>query len=126
QAEPFAINDSDVVVGELTPASGTGTHAFLYDGTLHDLGGLPGKLITQALAINNIQWVVGTSGTSDIFPVEANTNGRAFLYADGQMHDLNSLVVGPSNLLLLAAAGVNDSGQIVGWGKTPDGPIHGF
>lgn len=51
---------------------------------------------------------------------------RAFLYENGQMNDLNSLVVGDSSLYLLLAQGINDQGEIVGTAVNPDGQQVGF
>ena len=42
----------------------------------------------------------------------------AFLYRDGAMIDLNTTIDAASGWHLSEAAGINDSGQIVGWGRT--------
>jgi probable HAF family extracellular repeat protein len=42
------------------------------------------------------------------------------------MTDLNSLAPANSSLYLLTAFAINDSGEIVGFGATEDGDLHGF
>jgi probable HAF family extracellular repeat protein len=104
-----AINNAGQVVGymEGDRLGGGNTHfstAFLYsDGILHDLGGLHGS-DSQALDINASGQIVGISGL------------RGFLYRDGAMYDLNDLIPPDSGWTLDAAFGINDSGQIVGYG----------
>lgn len=114
-----AINRRDVIVGGSQLADGT-SHAFLYDGTMHDLGALEGGT-TVALAINNKNQVVGDwnlPGPSEVL--------GAFLYEDGDMYDLLSLVKGGKDWsYFIEATGINESGQIVGSGVKADG-VHAF
>ena len=57
----------------------------------------------------------------------ATGNKRAFLWQNGAMHDLNTLIVGDSPFLhLLVAFGINDVGQIVGFGLTKTFDVHAF
>src|SRR4030067_514448 len=82
-------------------------HAFLYsDGVINDLGTLGGPN-SWAYDINKFGHVVGMLG----FPTGW---GRAFLYKDGEMKDLNSLVKLDTGWILSEATGINDFGQIVG------------
>jgi probable HAF family extracellular repeat protein len=110
------INDNGQIVGGA--GTGNGEDAFLYsNGTISDLGSL-GSNNSFALAINNPGQVVGyvnLSGQQD-----------AFLYTDAQMENLNTiyanlLVAGSGTLTgftsLTEATGINDSGQIVGYGN---------
>ena len=102
---------------------------------LGDLGGGYGK----AAAINNFGQVVGasnipstnfdyaaayspngntssyTSGTS-LTPMDDSLS-RAFIYQNGTMTDLNTLIPANSGWVLEAATGINDLGQIVGYGS---------
>jgi len=74
-----------------------------------------------AYDINDMGQIVGISngGTE---PYSA----RAFLYENGTMNDLNTLVVGDSGLYLLLAQGINNRGEIVGTAAEPDGTQVGF
>ncbi len=112
-SEAYALNDAGQVVGRSGIFVYKGhhegwlvSHAFLWqaDQGMTDLGTLGDGDNTVAYAINNVGDVVGTSG------------GRAFLYHDGTMIDLNqfSPLVGPNDDLV-AATGINDAGQIVGY-----------
>ena len=51
---------------------------------------------------------------------------HAFLYNNGQMTDLNTLISPTSGWTLQATSGNNDSGQIVGMGVDPNGHTEGF
>jgi probable HAF family extracellular repeat protein len=104
---PNAINKNGVVIGSFN--SSGNEHAFLWDGSLHDLDTLGGTL-SSALAINDSRQVVGWSYT-------ANGLTSAFFYQQGQgMSDLNKKdVVGkPDQLRFEEAHGINNQGDIVG------------
>ena len=106
----LAINDNGQIVGSSQTAGGA-THAFLYDGTMHDLGTLGGTCIANS--INNSGQVVG------YFSPTA-TSTRAFLYMNGTMTDLNNLLMPgslPAGVSLAAATGINDHGQITAKGS---------
>lgn len=110
---PAAINQRGDVVGFANTPAGTADapafHAFLWtrrDG-IRDLGTLPGDATSQASAINDQRQVVGVSCNASNFC-------RAFLWQNGVMTDLNTLV-GPGYTDLLAVAqDINDRGEIVG------------
>jgi probable HAF family extracellular repeat protein len=92
-------------------------HAFLYDhGQMHDLGTLTSiGGVSEATAINASGQVVGYSSINEV-----GGPFHAFLYDHGQMHDLGLLNGDPS--LSLQATGINDQGQIVGFGLNNSGP----
>lgn len=71
-----------------------------------DLGtlGVGGGNYGAAYGVNASGHVVGTSAD------------HAFLYRDGVLHDLGTLVVNLGHWHLSAASAINDAGQIVGWG----------
>ena len=95
-----AINNSGQAVGYSYTAGNAAIHAFLYDSRgMVDIGTLGGNQ-SYAIDINNAMQVVG------------NSNGRAFLYSDGAMYDLNDLVDSSAGWLLSDAGGINDAGQI--------------
>ncbi len=114
----MALNDSGQVVGYSNPAGSNLVHAFVYDGSMHDLGTLGGSN-SYAQGINNHGIVVGFSDTS-------TGADHAFIYdAMHGMIDLNSLISPASGWVLSHANGINDAGQIVGDGIV-DGQQHAF
>jgi probable HAF family extracellular repeat protein len=115
------INNKSQVVGGSTLAGNKTAHAFLWsrDTGMKDLGVLPGDDNSGALAINERGEVVGVSNDTD-------GNGRAFIWRNGLMSDLNTLAPAESALYLLGAFGINDRGEIVGFGATEGGDIHAF
>jgi len=90
---------------------------------MRDLGLLPGDFDGAGLGMNNLGEVVGPSFSS---PGPTSGNPRAFLYRDGKMQDLNALVPPDSPLYLRIAYGINDAGQIAGFGVNSNGDIHAF
>ena len=103
----YGINNKGDVVGfSLTGPDRTSPgHAFVYHaGTMTDLGTLPGDTGSTATSINDSGEVVGAS------------DSRAFLYVNGAMYDLNSLI-DPTDPLaavvrLDGAASINSEGWI--------------
>lgn len=101
-------------------------HPFLWtrEAGMRDLGVLPGDFVGAGLGINNKGEVVGPSFSA---PGPSSGSPRAFLWRNGVMHDLNALIPPNSPLYLLIAFGVNDSGEIAGFGvETSTGDIHAF
>jgi probable HAF family extracellular repeat protein len=90
-----------------------------------DLGSLPGSGMG---AINNNGQVVGMSCVNDALCNTSNPElmTRAYLWQNGKMMDLNSLVVGGHPLYLLLAFQINDAGEIAGFGVTSTGDLHAF
>jgi len=101
QSQANAINDNGQVVGHLVNDNQDDWHAFFWDGSMQDLGGSQ----SWAFDINNAGLIVGESG------------GRAVLWDNGQMQDLNSLIPADSGWVLNTARAINDKGQIVGRGS---------
>ena len=119
-----AINNRGIVAGQATLVDNTTWHPVLWqDGVISDLGVLPGDLVGAALNLNNRGEVVGASVSA---PGPSSGNPRAFVWRQGAMTDLNSLVPKDSPLYLLTAFAINDSGEIAGFGATSDGELHGF
>jgi len=108
QSDARDINASGQVVGRAQTASFVG-HAFLCeDGAMIDLAPPGDPRSSTALAINASGHVVGD--------VNEELTQFAFLWRDGKMRDLNDLIPADSGWTLLRANGINDSGQIVGYG----------
>ena len=111
---PMAINNKGEVVG-FSDLSGDGSgdpnfHAFLWTkgSGMKDLGTLSGDAYSEALGINEAGQIVGVS-----YGVSFSTS-RAFIWENGKMTDLNSLVAPSSQLYLLFANDINDHGVIAG------------
>lgn len=113
------INSSGQIVGRSTVASNA-THAFLFSaGIMTDLGILPGGAnYSEANAINDLGEIVGDGFTQ--------TADDAFVYYNGKMIDLNTLLPPNSGWSLTQAYGINNAGQIVGWGVDPAGNSEAF
>jgi probable HAF family extracellular repeat protein len=81
--------------------------AFIYDQAsgLRIIGTVKG----YARAVNNEGHAVGTFKNS-------SGEDRAFIFQNGQMTDLNSLIPSGTGWVITAAKGINDAGQIVGYG----------
>jgi probable HAF family extracellular repeat protein len=113
--------------GEVDGASQTqdgNIHAFLWTRNtgMQDLGTLQGDFFSVATCcntVNNRAQVVGFS-----FPGPLGS-GRAFLWQNGVMTDLNTLIPAGSPWYLQAAESINDAGQIAGYG-TINGETHAF
>jgi uncharacterized protein (TIGR03437 family) len=146
QSAAVSVNDSGVAAGaafvmdfdELTDPTAA-AHAVLFntDATVTDLGVLPNDRSSFATGINNSGTVVGFSNTNvpdftlqlaAIF-YEPQLNYRAFVYTNGQMYDLNRLLVNGTDWTLSFASAINNVGQIIGTGMVAgaNGPEqHGF
>jgi probable HAF family extracellular repeat protein len=109
-SDATAINASGHVVGSTSrDALLADDGAFFYaNGTMQNLGNLGG--LARALAINSSDVIVGASQLNNGLPY------HAFLYAGGTMQDLNSLIPAASGWTLNVASGINDTGQIAGYG----------
>jgi probable HAF family extracellular repeat protein len=112
-----AINNRGEVAGFSDLPDGS-VHSFMWskDTGMHDLGALGADVLGDPAGINNNTQVVG--GSCDI-----SGNCRAFFWEKNMMSDLNDLVA-TSPLYLAYALGINDAGEIVGFGvekSTGDG-----
>ena len=111
---PWAINSKGQVVGDssipcMPDSSGNCVihiHAFLWEeGTMRDLGVLLGDTDSIAFGLNDKGEVVGGS--------LSQSSARAFLWQNGMITDLNSLVTpGSTPLYLLLGNDINSRGEI--------------
>jgi probable HAF family extracellular repeat protein len=79
-----------------------------------DLGTLGGTY-SAAYGISDCGQIVGAAYIS------GDTTYHAFLYEHGVMKDIN-----PTGWYKTEARGINDNGQIAGFGFNPQGQYHGF
>ena len=119
-SEAFGIDNSGQIVGwsynSRTPVQG---QAFIYrDGEMEKLGTLPNDSYSMARAIDEHGRVVGQS-------LDASGRNRAFLWEDGVMTDLNTLIPADPSLRLLDAYAISESGKIVG-SAIKDGVVRPF
>ena len=119
------INDLGQVCGASSfavPPYFSVSRACLWDGgAVVDLGSLPGYSASASTALNNHGQVVG-------WVREGISGGAtaAFIWEDGLMRDLNTLIAPDAGWDLWSAGDINDAGQIVGQGKAPSGQAHAF
>jgi len=120
ESVPQAINSHGQVAGY---ALASGQKAFLYyDEAWTNLGTLGGSF-SAAFGINGKGQVVGWSDWSGtVF----SSDIHAFLYDNGTMTDLNNLIDPASGWKLYQANGINDAGQVVGWGYNSGGQQEAF
>lgn len=123
-----SINDRGDVVGfacvgpDTNPATCIeDTFLWTKETGMQDLGRFPGAIATGppcCHTINNKGVIVG-------FSLDASFNERAIVWLDKVPLDLNTLIPQDSGWYLVCAQGVNDAGEIVGFG-TINGSTHAF
>jgi probable HAF family extracellular repeat protein len=113
-SEAWSANDAGEVVGraDFSPTS-TDHHAFLWrHGVMRDLGTVAGQSRSTAYSINSKSQVVG------------DANDNAWLWENGSIVDLNSLVPPNTDLHVAVGAAINDRGEIVATGVLQNGNEH--
>ena len=121
------INNHGHIVGEYLIADQTAFHAFLYsNGMFTDIGNSDSPE-TVAYDVNDLGQVVGTTwvlrnnSCRDCNDYEP----RAFVYENGVMTQLNSLLPPGSEWRLVQAFAINNTGNMVGYGVI-QGRFHAF
>jgi probable HAF family extracellular repeat protein len=106
------INETQQIVGSSTAPNGTDRHAFLWQGSMMNLGTLEGDTDSEALAINRWGDAVGSS-----FNDSCNCPRRAVMWRNGTIIDLNTLSDRGAGWVLEEAIDISDEGRIVGRGR---------
>lgn len=135
-----AMNSKGDVVG-YSQIDGPTVHAVLWQNgnpqNPQDLGAIPGidplygvanitDTNSSAWGVNSKGNVVGVSGAGTNIALQGS-GGRAFLYTNGQVYDLLSLLAPGTNWRRLEVAwAINDNGMIVGLGIDANQQEHGF
>ena len=87
---------------------------------MKDIGTLPGDTFSFAIGNNDNGQVVG-------FSVDSIGNSRGFIWENGVMRDINSLIPIDSPLIVIEADDLNVLGQIIGLVfNTENGQVQGF
>jgi probable HAF family extracellular repeat protein len=117
----YVINNRGQIAGKVRSADDTHYVAALWqpDGTLTTHEPLPGDLDAFATGINNRGQVVG----NDFDPSFNWSHG--FIWQNGVMTDLNTLIPADSNLFIISASNINERGQISGMATVLTGPRAG-
>ena len=111
-SSPQAMNENGTIVGYGRIPCDCTPHAFMRRAFLWSkgewtmLGALPGLAESFAYGVNNNRQVVGHCWNF-------GSSSAAFLWEDGVMRDLNSLVAPSLGLQLMVAWSINDAGQII-------------
>jgi len=119
-SDAYAINDHDQIAGFVTSPDGSTIFASIWQNReVTNLGTLPGDFAAFATGINNRAQVVGSTFDSTF------SWSHGFIWQDGVMTDLNTLIRADSNLFIIAASNINQSGQISGMATVLNGPDKG-
>jgi probable HAF family extracellular repeat protein len=122
----YAINAHNQIVGQAVNSEGTALAAIWQNNTVTSLGILlPGDVASFATSINNRGQVVGSSFDS------TSSWSHGLLWQNGRMYDLNTLFPASSNLYVISASNINESGQIAGMavemaGQNAGNIVHAF
>jgi probable HAF family extracellular repeat protein len=121
----FAVNNPGVAAGTVGSANNETQYGAIWEnGALTNLGLLPGDFGGLADSINDWGQVVGGNWNSGFYW------NHAFIYQNGVMTDLNTLIPDNANLYAVFAGAINDRGQIGGQAVVISGPeagaVHSF
>src|SRR5438876_8346327 len=124
QTTAEALNQAGQVAGVGTLAGELFYHATLWKrlGEITDLGTVDQDPCSFSSAINSKAQIVGASLPGCAF----DSNTRAFLWQDGSIFDLNTLIPPGASLHLQWARDINDRGEIAGTGLDVDDNSHAF
>ncbi len=125
-----AINDNGMSVGHTNFGTDGAWQAAIFTTDLMGppappvlLGSLDGLNTSEANDVNDHGMIVGYSWDG----THSGLDSRAWAWVEGTMYDLNNLLEeGSMFSLLIEATGVNNNGDIVGYGQLHDGSISAF
>lgn len=120
-SEAFAVADTGWIVGRSLTPDGTERAVLWRRGRIRDLGAL-GFRNSRAMDVNARGQIVGHVSGFLGFP---SIDGRAFVWQRGEMVDLNTLIPADAGWILRSAEGINEEGDIVGFG-TYEGQTRAF
>jgi probable HAF family extracellular repeat protein len=121
-AAAIAINEAGDVVGWASvsgsfSAKNLVEHASLWkNGIMTDLGTLGTDPCSNGFSVNAAKQVVGISVAAGVHPPCNFDQTRAFLWQNGSIVDLNTLIPADSSLYLTSPETINDRGEIAGVG----------
>jgi probable HAF family extracellular repeat protein len=117
----YAVNEAGQAAGFAYLPGDNTFHAALWKhvGELTDLGTVGNDTCSYASAINANGQVVGNSNVCE-------GNSRGFLWEDGAIFDLNTLIAPGSALYLQLTRAINDRGEIAGDAVDASGNQHAF
>ena len=107
----FAINESGQVVGRAQVAGKIERPVRWFNGSVTDLGVLPGFIEGEALDINDAGVIVGPLSDQNFAFGVMPTAG--FVYVGGTMYNLNTLIPPGSGFTIHSALALNNAGQIL-------------
>jgi probable HAF family extracellular repeat protein len=114
------LNNAGEVIGWATNTGDQALLGFLWkDGVMTNLGTVAGDPCSIASFINSKSQIVGVSW-------DCVNYLHAFLWENGSIVDLNTLVPQGSGVQLTWANGINDRGEITAFGMFPNGDNHAF
>ncbi|MGI8414731.1 MAG: hypothetical protein ACR2P2_00685 [Nakamurella sp.] len=120
---PLAINDAGVIAGFANVPGGATSaslypHAFVWTPRtgMRDLHTLPGDLLSEGLGLNDRGQIVGESCHAHL------QDCRAFLWQDGAMRSVASMVTSES-ATLQNASDINDEGTITGQASSANATV---
>ncbi len=115
--QAYAINNLNQIIGFANVASGA-PHSVLFN--LDQSGSVTART-DLGTAVSAYSYAYGMNSQGQV----VGTNGHAVFWQNGVMTDLNQYLPADTKWVLQAATGINDKGQVVGWG-TYNGYLHAF